>query len=72
MYEGTVDILYNLADLLSPGACIVVDIWTIPACQIAVKNCFGTHGISSQIQNFDSYAAYFCLDSKLDLKSEPG
>ena len=27
MFESTMDILFNLADLLSPGACIVVDDW---------------------------------------------
>lgn len=27
MYESTMDILFNLADLLSPGACVVVDDW---------------------------------------------
>jgi 8-demethyl-8-(2,3-dimethoxy-alpha-L-rhamnosyl)tetracenomycin-C 4'-O-methyltransferase len=27
MFESTMDILFNLADLLSPGACVVVDDW---------------------------------------------
>ena len=40
MYESTMDILYNLADLMSPGACIVVDDWAIPVCQRAVRDFF--------------------------------
>ena len=70
MYESTMDILYNLADLLSPGACVVVDDWTIPECQSALKDFFGTHSISPEIHIVDSFAAYFCLDSKLDLNHE--
>lgn len=27
MYESTLDILFNLADLLAPGGCIIVDDW---------------------------------------------
>ena len=69
MYESTTDILYNLVDLLSPGACIVVDDWAIPVCQSAMKDFFAAHSIEPTIHHIDTTAAYFCLEEpvKLDM-----
>ncbi len=67
MYESTVDILYNLMDLLSPGACIVVDDWALPACQKAMTEFFATHSIEPTIHHIDSTAVYFCLEAQLEL-----
>ena len=54
VYESTVDILYNLVDLISPGACIVVDDWTIPECQRAMTDFFPTHSLQPTIHNIDA------------------
>ena len=67
MYESTTDILYNLVDLMSPGACIVVDDWLIPVCQRAVKDFFATHSIEPRIHEIDATAVFFCLETPVQL-----
>ncbi len=67
MYESTTDILYNLVDLLSPGACIVVDDWEIPVCQRAMKDFFATHSLEPTIHHIDTTAVYFCLEDSVKL-----
>ena len=68
MYESTMDILFNLADVLAPGACIVVDDWVIEACQKAMKEFFNMHKMRPEIIPIDNDAVYFCLDESIDLK----
>lgn len=68
MYESTMDILFNLFDFLSPGACIVVDDWSISVCQKAMKEFFGMHKINPNIVHIDSISVYFCLDETVELQ----
>lgn len=68
MYESTMDILFNLADVLAPGACIVVDDWVIEACQKAMKEFFSMHNLHPKIVPIDNDAVYFCLDEGIELK----
>lgn len=67
MYESTIDIMYNLVDLMSPGAYIVVDDWTIPECQRAVKDFFETHALAPKIHAIDTASVYFCLEDRVSL-----
>lgn len=68
MYESTMDILFNLADLLAPEACIVVDDWIIPECQKAIKEFLTMHNLDPKIIPTDATGVYFCLDEKVVLK----
>lgn len=67
MYESTIDILYNLVDLMSLGACIVVDDKTIPFRQRAVKDFWDTHAIAPTIHAIDAASIYFCLEDRVSL-----
>ncbi len=68
MYESTMDILFNLADLLAPSACIIVDDWGIDVCQKAMKDFFATHKLEPKIVSIDGDAVYFCLDKPISLE----
>lgn len=62
MYESTMDIFFNLAEFLSPGACIVVDDYCIAECKKAVHQFLNMHDLSPKIHIIDWCGAFFCLD----------
>lgn len=68
MYESTMDILFNLADFLSPGACVVVDDWFISECQKAMKEFFDLHHMNPTIVPIDYHSVYFCVNDKIDVQ----
>ena len=65
MYESTMDILFNLAEFLSPGACIVVDDYCIPECNKAVQQFLTMHDLSPNIETIDGCGVFFCLARKV-------
>lgn len=65
MYESTMNIFFNLAEFLSPGACIVVDDYCIPECKKAVQQFLTMHDLSPKINIIDWCGAYFCLDKSV-------
>ncbi|BDA51663.1 Demethyldecarbamoylnovobiocin O-methyltransferase [Coccomyxa sp. Obi] len=68
MYESTMDILFNLADLLAPSGCIIVDDWTINVCRKAMTEFFAIHELEPKIISIDGDAVYFCLDKPVSLE----
>lgn len=67
-YESTMDQLYNLASLLAPGGCIIIDDWLIPECKKAVEEFLAAHDISPTIHDIDGSGAYFCTEKRIDVK----
>jgi len=59
MYESTMDILFNLYEIVSIGGFIIIDDWTIPFCQQAIKDFRSWHGILDEIQPIDQSSVYW-------------
>lgn len=68
MYESTMDIFFNLAEFLSPGACIVVDDYCIPPCNKAVQEFLTMHNVTPKMHVIDWCGAYFCLEERMAVK----
>lgn len=60
MYESTMDILYNLYDLVSVGGCVIIDDYTIVYAKRAVHEFLDRHGIVANFVSIDESSAYFC------------
>ena len=70
MYESTIDILYNLYDLVSVGGCVIVDDWIIPECRRAIDDFRVRHKVFDEVVAIDEYSAYWCKSHALDVDYE--
>ena len=59
------DQLYNLASLLAPGGCVIIDDWSIPECKKAVQESLRAHDINPTIRDIDGSGAYFCIEKRI-------
>lgn len=68
MYESTMDILFNLYDLVAVGGCIVIDDYSVPECRRAMDKFFHLHNMHETFHVIDDSSSYFCKthDVKLD------
>ena len=62
MFESTMDILYNLYDLVPVGGCVIIDDYTIMEAKEAVETFLHHHGIEADFVKIDEDSAYFCKD----------
>ena len=60
MYESTMDILYNLYDLVPVGGCVIVDDWIIPVCQQAITEFRKRNEVFDEIVPIDSTGMFWC------------
>lgn len=54
LYESTMDVLVNCYPQLSPGGWLIIDDFSIPACEQAVHDYRAANGITEEIQVIDS------------------
>ena len=68
MFESTMDILYNLYDLVAAGGCIIIDDFAIAAAREAVAEFLEHHGLTVNYVPIDETGSYFCkeVDTKVD------
>ena len=68
MFESTMDILYNLYDLVSVGGCIIIDDFSIAEAREAVAAFLEHHRLTVEFVAIDESASYFCktVDTKVD------
>jgi hypothetical protein len=59
LYESTIDALSNLYDRLSPGGFVIIDDYSIPACQQAVADFRAARGITDPIETIDWTGVYW-------------
>lgn len=64
MFESTMDILYNLYDLVSVGGCIIIDDFEIREAKEAVETFLQHHHLTVEYIRIDEFASYFCKDRK--------
>lgn len=62
MFESTMDILYNLYDLVSVGGCVIIDDFTISEAKEAVETFLQHHGVTVDYIHIDEYSSYFCKE----------
>jgi O-methyltransferase len=62
MFESTMDILYNLYDLVSVGGCVIIDDFEIREAKEAVATFLQHHKLTVQYIRIDNFAAYFCKE----------
>ena len=67
MYESTMDILYNLYDLVAVDGCIIIDDFSIPVCRQAIDEFMVRHGLSPNFVAIDAASSYFCKDAEVAL-----
>lgn len=67
MYESTMDILYNLYDLVSIGGCIIIDDFSIPVCRKAMDEFMRRHAMNPVYTSIDGSGAYFCKSYHVEL-----
>lgn len=68
MFESTMDILYNLYDLVSVGGCIIIDDFAIREAKEAVETFLKHHALIVDYITIDESSSYFCkeLETKVD------
>ena len=64
MFESTMDILYNLYDLVSVGGCIIIDDFAIREAKEAVETFLKHHGVIVDYIAIDESSSYFCKESE--------
>lgn len=69
MFESTMDILYNLYDLVSVGGCIIIDDFTIHEAKEAVETFLQHHGLIVDYIAIDESSSYFCKDQATTVDS---
>jgi len=62
MFESTMDILYNLYDLISVGGCIIIDDFTIQEAKEAVETFLHHHELIVDYVKIDDFSSYFCKE----------
>jgi O-methyltransferase len=60
MYESTMDILYNLYDLVPASGCVIVDDWTIPECRRAIEEFRTRNKVHDEVVSIDDRAVFWC------------
>ena len=60
MYESTMDILYNLYDLVPMGGCVIVDDWSIPECKQAITEFRERNKVFDEIVPIDDASMFWC------------
>jgi len=61
LYESTMDALGSLYHRLSPGAYVIVDDYSIPACREAVHDFRTAHAITAPIEQIDWTGVFWRL-----------
>ena len=69
MFESTMDILYNLYDLVSVGGCIIIDDFSITEAREAVATFLKHHGLVVEYVTIDETASYFCKEREKTVDS---
>jgi len=64
MFESTMDILYNLFDLVPVGGCIIIDDFEIREAKEAVATFLQHHRLKVEYIRIDQAASYFCKEKK--------
>lgn len=64
MFESTMDILYNLYDLVPVGGCIIIDDFSIAEAREAVATFLKHHGLTVDYVPIDETASYFCKEQE--------
>jgi hypothetical protein len=59
LYESTSDALIHLYGKVSPGGCVIIDDYWVPACRQAVADYRAAHNISDEIVKIDSQGAFW-------------
>ena len=67
MYESTMDILYNLYDLVADGGCVIIDDFEIPVCKQAMHEFMARHKLHPNYVTIDNASAYFCKSDSVRL-----
>lgn len=65
MFESTMDILYNLYDLVSVGGCIIIDDFAIREAKEAVESFLQYHGLIVDYNTIDESSSYFCKEREM-------
>ena len=69
MFESTMDILYNLYDLVPVGGCIIIDDFSIAEAREAVAEFLEHHGVIVEFVPIDESASYFCKERETKVDS---
>lgn len=69
MFESTMDILYNLYDLVSVGGCIIIDDFAIQEAKEAVETFLHHHGLRVDYVTIDESSSYFCKEQETKVDS---
>jgi Macrocin-O-methyltransferase (TylF) len=67
MFESTIDIFYNLYDLVPVGGCVIIDDYTIVEAREAVETFLKHHGIAADFVKIDEFSAYFCKERDVEV-----
>ena len=68
MYESTMDQLYSLYPYISLGGRIIVDDWSIPVCQRAMRDFWSAHNITpTEITRIDDNSMYWMKTKEIKL-----
>jgi hypothetical protein len=59
LYESTMDAIKHLYPKLSPGGCLIVDDYWIPACEQAITDYRSEHGITDEIVRIDTQGVFW-------------
>ena len=59
LYESTSDSLTHLYPKVSPGGCVIIDDYWVPACRQAVADYRTAHRIADEIQKIDSHGVFW-------------
>ena len=70
MYESTLDQLFNLYPLITVGGYIIVDDWSVLACQRALKDFWRWHDLDPTIFSIDDTSIYWRKSKEVTLKRE--
>ena len=69
MFESTMDILYNLYDLVSVGGCIIIDDFAIREAKEAVETFLQHHKLIVDYIKIDEFSSYFCKERETTVDS---
>ena len=69
MFESTMDILYNLYDLVSIGGCVIIDDFAIQEAREAVETFLQHHGLIVEYITIDESSSYFCKERETKVDS---